>query len=132
MVQMYKYRRAHRILARWGGGHFKDTYGHICSSSSCEVANPRSLLSVTTRSGSVHLKYDRIVHTVCPEGSDPFYIVSYYINWVTTSWTHSKSAQVYNKSVFSKNVSYQHSWNIIFIEKMLYGETHNYVNENNE
>ena len=24
--------------------------------------------------------------TVCPRGSDPFYIVGYYINWVTTSW----------------------------------------------
>ena len=23
--------------------------------------------------------------------SDPFYIVSYYIKWVTTSWTHSIS-----------------------------------------
>ena len=28
-------------------------------------------------------------YTVCPGSSDPFYIVSYYINWVTTSWTHS-------------------------------------------
>ena len=27
--------------------------------------------------------------TVCPRSSDPFYIVSYYIKWVTTSWTHS-------------------------------------------
>ena len=27
--------------------------------------------------------------TVCPRGSDPFYIVSYYIKWATTSWTHS-------------------------------------------
>ena len=27
--------------------------------------------------------------TVCPRSSDPFYIVSYYINWVTTSLTHS-------------------------------------------
>ena len=24
----------------------------------------------------------------CPGSSDPFYIVSYYIEWVTTSWTH--------------------------------------------
>ena len=30
------------------------THGHILSSSSLEVANPRSLLSVTTLSGSVH------------------------------------------------------------------------------
>ena len=27
--------------------------------------------------------------TVCPGNSDSFYIVSYYITWVTTSWTHS-------------------------------------------
>ena len=26
--------------------------------------------------------------TVCPGSSDPFYIVTYYIKWVTTSWTH--------------------------------------------
>ena len=26
--------------------------------------------------------------TVCPRSSDPFYVVSYYINWVTTSWTY--------------------------------------------
>ena len=29
--------------------------------------------------------------TICPRSSDPFYIVNYYINWVTTSWTHSSS-----------------------------------------
>ena len=28
-------------------------------------------------------------HTACPRSSDPFYIVSYYMEWVTTSWTHS-------------------------------------------
>ena len=27
--------------------------------------------------------------TVCPRNSDPFYIVTYYIKGVTTSWTHS-------------------------------------------
>ena len=27
--------------------------------------------------------------TVCPRSSDPFYIVTYYIKWVTTSWTYS-------------------------------------------
>ena len=26
------------------------------------------------------------VHTVCPRSSDPFYTVTYYIKWVTTSW----------------------------------------------
>ena len=28
-------------------------------------------------------------HTLCPRSSDPFYIVTYHIKWVTTSWTHS-------------------------------------------
>ena len=28
--------------------------------------------------------------TVCPGSSDPFYIVTYNIKWVTTSWTHSR------------------------------------------
>ena len=27
--------------------------------------------------------------TICPRSSDQFYIVCYYIKWVTTSWTHS-------------------------------------------
>ena len=31
------------------------------------------------------------VCTVCPRSSDPFYIVTYYIKLVTTSWTHSTS-----------------------------------------
>ena len=26
--------------------------------------------------------------TVCPGSSDPFHIVSYFMKWVTTSWTH--------------------------------------------
>ena len=27
--------------------------------------------------------------TVCPRSSDPFYVVTYYIKWVATSWTYS-------------------------------------------
>ena len=30
----------------------------------------------------------RLYCTVCPGSSDPNYIVSYYIKWVTTSWTY--------------------------------------------
>ena len=26
---------------------------------------------------------------MCPRRSDPFYVVTYFIKWVTTSWTHS-------------------------------------------
>ena len=29
------------------------------------------------------------LHTVCPRSSDPFYVVTYYVKWVTTSWTYS-------------------------------------------
>ena len=31
---------------------------------------------------------------VCPGSSGPFYIVTYYIKWVTTSWTHSSSTSI--------------------------------------
>ena len=30
--------------------------------------------------------------TVCPRSSESFYIVTYYMKWVTTSWTGSISA----------------------------------------
>ena len=32
-----------------------------------------------------------VVNTVSPRSSYPFYIVTHYIKWVTTSWTHSIS-----------------------------------------
>ena len=28
-------------------------------------------------------------HTIGPRSSDPFYLVTYYINWVTLSWTYN-------------------------------------------
>ena len=31
--------------------------------------------------------YCRLILTVCQGISDPIYIVTYYIKWVTTSWT---------------------------------------------
>ena len=37
----------------------------------------------------IHQYVDTMVITVCPGSSDPFYVVSYYIKWVTTSWTYS-------------------------------------------
>ena len=30
-----------------------------------------------------------VLYTVCPGSSDPFHVVSYYIKWVTASWTYS-------------------------------------------
>ena len=29
---------------------------------------------------------------VCSRSSDPFYVVTYYIKWVTTSWTYSRTS----------------------------------------
>ena len=39
------------------------------------------------------LPEDIFPSTICPRSSDPFYIVSYCIKWVTTSWTHVANAE---------------------------------------
>ena len=33
--------------------------------------------------------------TVCPWSSDPSYVVSYYIKWVTTSWIYGAKRKIY-------------------------------------
>ena len=38
------------------------------------------------------MEYPRCTYTVCPRSKDPFYVVTYYIKWITTSWTHSTKA----------------------------------------
>ena len=43
------------------------TYGHIFTSSSLDVAKPRSLLSVTTFKGSVHLDIADGAQSICAE-----------------------------------------------------------------
>ena len=47
---------------------------------------PRKLIFWSTQSSAL----SSINHTVCPESSDPFYIVTYYVKWVSTSWTYCK------------------------------------------
>ena len=46
-----------------------------------------------------------MVLTVCPRSSDPFYLVAYYMKWITTSCTYSilvlKSMHVEEKQFFS-------------------------------
>ena len=39
------------------------------------------------QSSSTNIEYS----TVCPGSSDPFYMVTYYLKWVTTSWTYSSA-----------------------------------------
>ena len=38
-----------------------------------------------------------IIHTVCPKSLDIIYIVSFYINWVKTSWTDSTKKDLSTK-----------------------------------
>ena len=46
------------------------------------VDGPGGTLSVAIQGSGTPL------YTVCPGSSDPFYIVTYYKKWVTTSWTY--------------------------------------------
>ena len=39
--------------------------------------------------------------TICPRSSDPFYVVTYYIKWVTTSGTHSIPPESVWESIYS-------------------------------
>ena len=43
--------------------------------------------------------YNTVSYTVCPRSSEPIYILSYYMKWVTTSWTVSRG----QKNAFDAN-----------------------------
>ena len=45
--------------------------------------------NITFFSLVVVINLNCIQYTLCPRSSYPFYIVSYYVKWVTTSWTYS-------------------------------------------
>ena len=45
-------------------------------------------------------------YTICLGSSDPFYIVTYYIKWVTTSWTYSR--MVYNNNKNGEGTEWGH------------------------
>ena len=58
---------------------------------------PRDCLSLKCR----WLLFCNLVsYSVCPRSSDPFYIVTYYIKWVTTSW--KDGSQLYFTENFLK------------------------------
>ena len=40
--------------------------------------------------------------TICPRSSDPFYIVTYYLKWVTSSWTYSTLCFGQNASKYGR------------------------------
>ena len=50
---------------------------------------PESLLSpwIWVHSKQEHKRHLLKWQNICPSSSYPFYIVTYYIKWVTTSWT---------------------------------------------
>ena len=59
--------------------------------------------------------------TVCPGSSDPFYIVTYYMKWVTTSWTFSTSKFPRNRlklrnTVYQKRFSFLQS---LWLERLI-------------
>ena len=44
-----------------------------------------------------------LFYTICPGSSDPIYIVTCYVKWVSTSWTHSSiffSSDFFNSYVY--------------------------------
>ena len=60
-----------------------------------------------SRFGSYRIRIRNISEgTLCTGSRDPFYIVSYYINWVTTSWTHSTVPRAYEHS-FDRAIKHQ-------------------------
>ena len=58
-------------------------YGYGC--------NPRTacLKSILQNDLRERIYREKKVFTVYPRSSDPFCVITYYIKWVTTSWTHS-------------------------------------------
>ena len=82
----------------------------------------RELGDCDYRTGSIHAWYTRIqisevqmvfaynymfffpLHTVCPGSTDPFHVVTYYIKWVTTSWTHSMQIVDAYYTIFSESL----------------------------
>ena len=57
-------------------------------------------------------------YTVCPGSSDPFYIVTYQIKWVTTSWTHSMNST--NAAIIQKLLKLiTHRGNILYVQEVV-------------
>ena len=51
----------------------------------------------TERQTDGKIKRETDIHILCPGSSNPFY--SYYIKWVTTSWTYSIDGKTENKDI---------------------------------
>ena len=57
-----------------------------------QICSTQNMSKVRTKASQISKErnIDSSSNFLCPGSSDPFYVVSYYIKWVTTSWTHSR------------------------------------------
>ena len=65
---------------------------------------PRYLLwnSPFTSSFKIKVKKKWYLYTICPGSSDPFYVVTYYKKWVTTSYTqYGNDHEHFSHKIFS-------------------------------
>mgnify|MGYP001164339134 CR=1 FL=1 len=76
----------------------KDIYRRKKTGKQRDIETDRKKKNKRERDTETRIYKDTIGHriketckyTACPRSGDPFYIVNYYINWVTTSWTYSR------------------------------------------
>ena len=65
-------------------------------SSSASVDTSACLPTQEHRQEEPPIAIGTVQYTVCPRSSDPVYIVTYYIEWVNTSWTDgNKKVKIY-------------------------------------
>jgi len=63
---------------------------------------------------------------VCPRRSDPFYVVTYFIKWLTTSWTYNKDFLWSEQGVLEESevlpylCSFQLNMNFVQYKNILY------------
>ena len=68
-----------------------------CRLTSLDLLNQCERFKLTARmlriigGGGEFSKTKELGYTICPRSNYPFYIVTYYIKWITTYWTHSNS-----------------------------------------
>ena len=84
-------------------------------------------IQVSPKSGSdIHVKkkvkpLKNHINSVCPGSSDPFYIVTYYIKWVTTSWTHSSLSDIHSHIKYCPKLRNLHVCRFYDFVPALYG-----------
>ena len=88
----FSFTRAQRVLYHdfnWDPSYVSFLFARDVSATS-ELREETSLVSEL-----VYCIEDQASVTLCPKSSNPFYIVTYGIKWVTTSWTYSIYIDLY-------------------------------------